>query len=325
VSSGRDGIIELHVPTPFSVGDVNCFLLEGDPLTLVDCGPATSTALLTLEDGLAAAGHRLADVGLVLLTHGHVDHAGLAATLAGRHGTEIACIEGLAPELESWFDYAEQEDDHVADAMVRHGVPPQVSAAVHAASGVIRRLSAPVAVDRRLRPGDTIVAGSRELRIWHRPGHSRWDTVLVDESSGVAFLGDHLLLKTSSNAALTRAVNGSGQRVRPLVEMRDSLMATRELGLVTGFGGHGKRLDDIDALVATRLDQQESRADDLEQLLRDSGPTDAHHLATLLLGERAITQAMLAISEVVGHLDLLIERGTVIEHEGAALCQFEAL
>jgi hypothetical protein len=78
-------------------------------------------------------------------------------------------------------------------------------------------------------------------------------------------------------------------------------------------------------LVGKRLDQQERRADDLERLLRDNGPCDAHHLAALLLGERWITQAILVVSEGVGHLDLLIERGTVIEHAGMALCQFEAL
>jgi hypothetical protein len=33
------GIKVLRIPTPFQVGRVNCYLLEDDPLTLVDAGP----------------------------------------------------------------------------------------------------------------------------------------------------------------------------------------------------------------------------------------------------------------------------------------------
>ena len=37
------------IPTPFAVGRVNCYLIEDDPLTLVDPGPNSGKALDELD------------------------------------------------------------------------------------------------------------------------------------------------------------------------------------------------------------------------------------------------------------------------------------
>ena len=68
------------------VGSVNAWLLRGDPLTLVDTGPRDDGALAALEDGLRREGLRLEDIELVLATHHHLDHVGLAATIQRRSG-----------------------------------------------------------------------------------------------------------------------------------------------------------------------------------------------------------------------------------------------
>ena len=49
------GIHCLPIPTPFQVGRVNTYLIEDDPLTLVDSGPNSGTALDALERALADA------------------------------------------------------------------------------------------------------------------------------------------------------------------------------------------------------------------------------------------------------------------------------
>ena len=75
------------IPLPLPhIGSVNAWLLRGDPLTLIDTGPCDDEALSALEVGLRAAGHRVEDIELVLITHHHLDHSGLAATIAGALG-----------------------------------------------------------------------------------------------------------------------------------------------------------------------------------------------------------------------------------------------
>ena len=78
-----------HTPDPVPlphIRSVNTWLLRGDPLTLVDTGPHDDDALAALDAGLRRAGARIEDVELVLLTHHHLDHSGLAATIAARSG-----------------------------------------------------------------------------------------------------------------------------------------------------------------------------------------------------------------------------------------------
>ena len=52
----------LAVPTPFAVGRVNCWLVEDDPLTLVDTGPNSATSLEALENALRDHGRRVEDL-----------------------------------------------------------------------------------------------------------------------------------------------------------------------------------------------------------------------------------------------------------------------
>ncbi len=73
-----EGIHRIPLPTPFQIGDVNAWLLLGDPLTLVDAGPLMEETEARLEAGLAALGVAVEDLELIVLTHQHDDHVGLA-------------------------------------------------------------------------------------------------------------------------------------------------------------------------------------------------------------------------------------------------------
>ena len=79
------------------VGRVNAYLIEDSPLTLVDSGPNSAKALDELEQALAARGLRVEDIELLVISHQHMDHFGLASILARRSGAEVAAIEPLAP------------------------------------------------------------------------------------------------------------------------------------------------------------------------------------------------------------------------------------
>ncbi|MBI3241566.1 MAG: MBL fold metallo-hydrolase [Chloroflexi bacterium] len=79
----------IQLPTPFPVGPVNVYLLEGEPLTLIDCGPKHPETLAALEAGLAEHGHRLEDIRQLIITHHHMDHVGLAKTVVERSGASL--------------------------------------------------------------------------------------------------------------------------------------------------------------------------------------------------------------------------------------------
>ena len=63
------GIHCMPIPTPFAVGRVNCYLLEGSPLTLIDAGPRSEQSLAELEFKVRDIGYELDDIDLVVATH----------------------------------------------------------------------------------------------------------------------------------------------------------------------------------------------------------------------------------------------------------------
>src|SRR5438552_3793608 len=83
------GIHRLATPTPFAVGRVNTYLIEDDPLTLVDSGPNSGRALDELQGQLKEHGHSIDDIELIVITHQHIDHLGLVEIVASHSGAEV--------------------------------------------------------------------------------------------------------------------------------------------------------------------------------------------------------------------------------------------
>ena len=105
------------------VGRVNAYLIEDSPLTLSTPGPNSAKALDELEQALAARGHAIEDIELLVITHQHMDHFGLASILARRSGAEVAALDPLAPYLRGLRRSETELDDRFAeriDAPPRH-------------------------------------------------------------------------------------------------------------------------------------------------------------------------------------------------------------
>ena len=320
-------IHRLPIPTPFMVGRVNCYLIEDDPLTLVDTGPNSGKALDELEQALAAHGRRVEDLERIVVTHQHIDHVGLLSILARRSGAEVCGLDVLAPFLAE-YGAANERDDELAEAlMLRHGIPRDVVIALRAMSRAFRAWGAPAQITRPLTDGGTLEFARRTWRVHHRPGHSPSDTIFHDEASGVVVGGDHLLDRISSVPLISRALGGkSGDpadgRPRALLMYLRSLQETRAMELERVLPGHGDDVTDHRELIDKRVELHERRARKIGDLVAERARS-AHEIAHDLWGNVAVTQAYLTLSEVLGHLDLLAERGEVREIEAGGVVRWE--
>jgi glyoxylase-like metal-dependent hydrolase (beta-lactamase superfamily II) len=317
------GVHCLAVPTPFAVGRVNCYLVEDDPLTLLDTGPNSATSLTALEAALEAHGHRVEDLGRIVVTHQHIDHIGLVEILATRSGAEVCALDRLAPWLADYKREMEENDSFSAAIMLRNGIPQDVVYALRAVSASFRAWGAAAHVTRPLAEGELLEFASRSWRVLHRPGHSPSDTVFWDEASGELFGGDHLIKRISSNPLLSKPLGSAAdQRPRALMTYLDSLRLTREMELGVVFAGHGEPVEDHRALIDERFRMHERRADKLCALIAEH-PRNAYELAQEMWGNVAVTQAFLTLSEVLGHVDLLIDEGRAVEREADGVVRFE--
>jgi glyoxylase-like metal-dependent hydrolase (beta-lactamase superfamily II) len=218
----------------------------------------------------------------------------------------------------------EQNDGFSATIMLRNGIPQDVVYALRAVSASFRAWGAAARVTRSLADGELLEFASRNWRVLHRPGHSPSDTVFWDENSGELFGGDHLIKHISSNPLLSKPLNElSVERPRALMSYMDSLRRTREMELSVVFAGHGEPVGDHRGLIDERMRMHERRADKLNALIAKE-PRNAYELAQEMWGNVAVTQAFLTLSEVLGHVDLLIDECRVVEREENGVVHFEA-
>jgi glyoxylase-like metal-dependent hydrolase (beta-lactamase superfamily II) len=320
------GIHRLSVPTPFAVGRVNCYLIEDDPLTLVDTGPNSGKSLDELERALSEHGRRIDQLELIVITHQHMDHVGLLEIISRRSGAEVAALSALGRYLADFRSSAAADDEFARAVMLRHGIPEDLATVLGAVGAAFRAFGSGGNVTRPLEDGDELVLHERTFVALHRPGHSPSDTIFWDQERRILIAGDHLLAEISSNPLVSRPLSGAGDETRPraLVTYLESLGATQALPADLVLGGHGPPVTDHVKLIDERRRLHRRRAEKIRGLL-ERRPLTAYEIATALWGNVAVTQAYLTLSEVLGHLDLLVADGKVREQPDGRVTRFEAI
>jgi glyoxylase-like metal-dependent hydrolase (beta-lactamase superfamily II) len=161
------------------------------------------------------------------------------------------------------------------------------------------------------------------LTVHHRPGHSPSDTVFHDRERRILIAADHLLKHISSNPLITRPLDGSEERPQALVADIESLHKTRDMDVDLVLPGHGEPITDHRALIDERLALHKRRSEKIHRLIVER-PRSAYELAQALWGNVAVTQAYLTLSEVLGHVDVLVNAGRVREVTRDGVAVFEA-
>ena len=317
------GIHRLRIPTPFAVGRVNSYLIEDEPLTLVDTGPNSGKALDELNTQLGERGHSIEEIELVIVTHQHIDHIGLVEIVVEHSGAQVAAIGAATERLANFETDAEREDEFAVEVMLRNGIPEEVTVALRSVSRSFRGWGSHVGVTRPLADGEEISFANRTLKALHRPGHSPSDTVFWDEQRQILFAGDHLIAHISSNPLISRPLDGSSERTQALVTYIESLRETQAMPAEIVLPGHGDPVVDHAALIDTRLAAHERRKEKIYKLIAEQ-PASGYELAQSIWGNVAVTQAFLTLSEVIGHTDLLVNEGRVREVADGAVTRYEA-
>ena len=149
--------VEVVVVTPFQQ---NCSViwcsdtLEG---AVVDPGGDTDKIIALVEKNQIK-------VKQIILTHGHLDHAGGAAKL--RRKLQIPVI-GPHRGDDFWLQAIEKQGKNYGFSGAENCVP-----------------------DQWLEEGETIQVGKESLAVYHCPGHTPGHVVFYHKDSGLAFVGD---------------------------------------------------------------------------------------------------------------------------------------
>ncbi len=319
------GIHRLAIPTPFAVGRVNSYLIDDEPLTLLDAGPNSGTSLEALSQAMTARGFALEDIERLVISHQHMDHLGLIGLIAARSGAEVVALDVLAPYAEGYAQEAEADDQFAAQVMLSNGISGNVVSALYSVSRAFRGWGGRADVTRVVADGDELDFRDRTLQILHRPGHSPTDTIFHDEQRRMLLAADHLLPHTSSNPLITRPLDAEGERSRALATYMDSLARTREMDLDVVLPGHGDPFTGHAELIDSHFALHRRRAEKVYGLIAEQ-PRTAYELAQALWGDIAATRTFFTLSEVVGQTDLMVGDGRITATpDGEGVERFEAV
>jgi glyoxylase-like metal-dependent hydrolase (beta-lactamase superfamily II) len=305
------GLHKIPLPTPFEIGDVNAYLAEGDPLTLIDCGVSTDEAYQALVSGLASLGYRVTDIRRLVITHHHGDHKGLAHRIVEESGAEVWAHRCGVPWLETPDKARQKLHEFTRVIFEQGGVPDTVITIMAGVSEYIDRISGgPVAVAMTLGEGDQIELAGCRWRVYHTPGHAGDMLCFYEPESRVLLASDHLLRDVSSNPLIERPAKPGDERPRRLLDYLREMQRIAALNIHIAYPGHGDSITDVPGLVETRLAFHDKRAEKLYGLFGGQ-PRLLWELTQLMFPTVPETHQYLTLSEVLGHLDMLERDGRV--------------
>ncbi len=310
-----NNLFPLTIPTPFAVGPVNVYLLDGSSPALVDVGPNTDEALDALREGLAAHGRALADIRYLVITHAHPDHFGLAARVVAESNALVYSHRFSVPRLTGERTAAGQRNEYLVQLLRGAGVPLSDMEAMRQDFHTASRFSRPITVDVAVEDHDELILGDSSWEVIHTPGHAPGHICLYHRPSGQLLSGDHLLRDISSNPVLEPPRPDETERPRSLVQYLHSLERVAALEAVVALPGHGAPIKDLRGLVAQRVAFHRRRAQEMMTLLVQ-GPRTAYQITNLLFTDLHGVNLFLGLSEVIGHLDILEDEGRIVAREG---------
>src|SRR3954452_13675945 len=307
------GIWRLRLPLPWpGVPHGNAWAIESDGgIVMFDTGIGGKGKLRQLDLALVQAGFGVEDVRLVVCTHSHTDHYGLAGAICERAGCEL----WMHP---NWEHVRLLADDPEAALEARIEVARQSGVSPAALERYreqrsdtetgIDILKEP---DRDLVPGAEVETGLGTWQVIETPGHAPSHVVLHQPERRLLISGDHLLGRTV-------LFFDHGHSPDPVGEFQRSLDEIEPLEIDLCLPGHGRPFREPGVKIAEARRQVEELLGKTRAALA-GGERTAFEIVEEIVGPEMVKSPASAwvLQIVLSCLDHLVIEGEVEGLDGS--------
>ncbi|MCL6563499.1 MAG: MBL fold metallo-hydrolase [Firmicutes bacterium] len=306
------GLWQIAVPVPFSL---RCTYAYAVALTqaaagrhtdwvVVDLGPDLPSARRAWLEAEAHLGWMPGAVRLIVITHAHWEHLGLAAWAQQRWGAPVALME---PDL-TWATrlFGSQEGwQALAQWYMAHGLPePSARRILSRAQRLCRTVHLPERWHCPV-PGESIAGQTQEVTLLHQPGHTDGNLVAYLPQQKILLAGDQVLARVTPNIG----IRPQGL-ANPLGAYLKALEVLRDLEVTEALPAHEQPVRDLPARVAALGQHHRHRL--ARVLAALDAPKTGYEVLVSLFGEGLSAHHLqLAMDETLAHLEYLRHAGQV--------------
>ena len=303
-------LYRMEIPLPDSpLKSVNSYVVRGgDRCLIIDTGFNRKECLNEIRSNLQKLGVDMERAD-IFVTHLHVDHLGLADTLA----TDKSKV--YLNEEETRHAVFHPEDlaaywRKLLDVYVANGFPAEDarrSLENHPAVKYGMKGEHPFTT---VKDGDVIEVGDFHFRCISTPGHSPGHMCLYESNKRILVAGDHILPEITPNISYWLRM------ADPLNDYLTNLTKIQSLDVRITLPGHRRLIRDVHKRIIELQEHHQARLNEVLTALRDC-PKTAYQVAPRITWDIPVksweefppTQKWFAFSETLAHLKFLENRG----------------
>ncbi len=282
----------IRIPTPFQVGDVNIYIL-GD--TLIDTGPKTDNTLAILKE------IDLKSVKNVLITHGHVDHHGIAFHVKEISGCTVFVHKNDLTAVTEFKEKLQKNLEKYKEFLGQTGISQEFIRTFEKTY----KLYELYGEDCEAEPlRDYFETERGSLRILNTPGHTSGSCCFL--LGDILYSGDTLLPTISTNPS----IHALFDEQCGLKAYEHSLQKILNLPIEEVLPGHGNPMRDHKKRIKEILKEHAARREKIMASLSKT-PQSLVEITRKIFGEVSSSEVILALAECYDHLKGLEKEGIV--------------
>ncbi len=309
--------IELQVGEQ-SENSVNVFVIEDSEPMMIDTGPLMEGNKEVLKSQLRTIGYRLEDFPRIVLTHGHVDHYGLAQWISNMSQSKIYIHrEDVAKVRKRNIQELAKDSEQMFNFFLRLGVTHEEYKRMIEPVKRFTKYAEPI---KTVMPVDESISFAFQdfsLRVIHFPGHTSGSLVLWSSGKGLFFSGDSLLPGTVPVPLIEILPSRRKQRYRSLVSYLSTVRRICKLNLKRIYPGHGDVTEDVADIFHLISEYYQKRREEILDLLSEEKVLP-NQIVQRMLSKKPYPRELEhfnKLSEVVGILEVLEEERVVESFE----------
>lgn len=303
--------LKVEIPINLPIKKTNCIIIFDEPLTIIDPGCQSEKTLNMIQNSLESHNKDLKDIKRIIVTHGHIDHFGVAETLRQISGAKVYIHEKDMFKAQRPHSNNDRYINDYKKTLQAHGSPQKGLSGIDNFFDFIKDMYQPLKKAQHI--PSMLYFDNTRLEVIESPGHTSGSVVLYNPEEQLMFSGDTLIDGISPNPIIE--YQNDGQRFASRKHYKETLKKLEKYSVEKIIGGHFNDIYDLKKLVKNYRIEWDAKKTKTMNYIQYQGSLNAYELMQLSYGELQEFQIFLGMSEVIGLLDYLEDQGKITATE----------